>query len=91
VATLSLRLHAGALLRTLDTVGARVDSTSGPWLGTLEAAYQFGEFNQINHAAGFYTLGSGYQFETLCWNPTLWVYYDWASGTAPANGVFGNG
>jgi hypothetical protein len=74
-----------------DTFGARVDSTSGPWLGTVEAAYQFGEFNDVRHAAGFYTLGAGHAWASRRWKPTLWAYYDWASGAAPANGVFGNG
>ncbi len=63
-----------------DTFGSRLKGGRGAWLWDLEGAYQSGNFNGHNHDAGFYTLGLGRKFEHLLWKPTLWAYYDWASG-----------
>lgn len=70
-----------------DTVGARLSGGRGAWLYDLEGAYQGGNFNGANHDAGFYTLGLGRKFACAPWMPTLWAYYDWASG----DDIIGNG
>ncbi len=63
-----------------DTVGARLKGGKDAWLWDAEAAYQGGNFRGQNHDAGFYTLGLGRKFECVRWTPTIWGYYDWASG-----------
>jgi hypothetical protein len=63
-----------------DTVGARFKGGSGVWLWDAEGGYQGGNFQHENHDAGFYTLGLGRKFECVRWTPTIWAYYDWASG-----------
>jgi hypothetical protein len=70
-----------------NTLGARLKGKSGSLLWDFEGAYQFGEFGSDDHSAGFFTLGGGYVCECHCWKPTVWMYYDWASG----DDVIGNG
>jgi hypothetical protein len=70
-----------------NTLGARWYAESGPWLGELEGAVQFGDFGAANHEAGAFTTGLGRKFPCAKWTPTLWIYYDWASGDP----VAGNG
>ena len=48
---------------------------------------QFGDFGDLDHLAGFYTLGLGRTCSEHCWKPTLWAFFDWASGDE----VQGNG
>ncbi|MCC9608167.1 alginate export family protein [Blastopirellula sp. JC732] len=72
-----------------QTLGSRLYGNlgcEGELLYEAEAAYQFGHFMDDNHNAGFFTLGLGHEFDH-CWKPTLWAYYDWASGDQ----VIGNG
>ena len=70
-----------------DTLGMRWAGNRGEWLYELEAATQLGEFQGNNHNAGAFTAGLGRKYEDLCWTPSIWVYYDWASGS----NVQGNG
>ncbi len=70
-----------------DTFGASLYGNWEVWLWDLEAAYQSGNFNGQNHNAGMYTVGVGRNFECVTWKPTLWAYYDWASG----DDILGNG
>jgi hypothetical protein len=62
------------------------------WLYEVEGGYQFGSYGAGNQSAGFYVLGGGYEFTPRPWKPTLWIYYDWASGNAnphsPNHGTF---
>ena len=68
--------------------GARYDTLGGRYYGGRDAwVYEFGGGVQLgenpddtNHIAGFFTAGVGRKFEA-CWNPELWVYFDWASGS----------
>jgi hypothetical protein len=68
------------------TLGARINGGNGDWLWEAEGAYQGGDAANaargagVDHDAGFFTVGLGRKFECLCWKPTLWVYYDYASG-----------
>jgi hypothetical protein len=53
-------------------------------------AYQFGRNTDgSDHQAGAFTLGVGREFPCHCWKPTVWAYFDWASGadqTGAGNG-----
>ncbi|MEJ5341633.1 MAG: alginate export family protein [Thermogutta sp.] len=62
------------------TFGSRWEGKLDLWLWEIEGAYQFGEYGPADHSAGFYTLGLGRKLARLGWEPTLWFYYDWASG-----------
>ena len=35
----------------------------------------------MDHVAGAWTVGLGRKIEHLPWAPTIWAYYDWASGS----------
>lgn len=56
------------------------------WLAEVEGGYQFGDDFGRRVNAGFCTSGLGHQWTGLRWQPTLWVYYDWASGSRNFNG-----
>lgn len=62
------------------TLGSRWQGSVDSWLWETEGGVQFGENSDgSDHSAGYWTLGGGRKFDH-CWKPTLWVYYDWASG-----------
>lgn len=63
-----------------QTCGGRWSASRGPLLAEVEGGYQFGSFGDADHAAGFWTVGGGWKFDKLPWQPTCWCYYDWASG-----------
>ena len=54
----------------------------------VEGGYQFGDNpDSSSHDAGFFTAGVGRSFDHA-WKPTIWFYYDWASGgDAQADGT----
>ncbi|MCA9137169.1 MAG: alginate export family protein [Planctomycetales bacterium] len=69
------------------TLGSRVaGKTDGGALYAMEGGVQFGTNSPGfgDHSAGFFTGGLGRQLSicTRCgeWNPTVWFWYDWASG-----------
>lgn len=64
------------------TVGSRISGKSdGGMLYDVEAAVQFGDnATPEDHGAGFATLGIGRKLETEFLSPTVWFYYDYASG-----------
>lgn len=74
---------------SLSTVGGRVSGTTkNKMLYDFEGAYQFGDNATANsHSAGFFTAGIGRKIETDFLSPTVWFYYDYASGDdeLPAN------
>jgi hypothetical protein len=85
-------LATGAHLGRFDahTFGARYQGRCRDWLWEVEGAYQFGEFRDLDQSAGFYTIGGGYEFKCLPWQPVFWVYFDWASGDSdPSDGERG--
>lgn len=60
----------------------------GDWLYELEANVQFGKnSDDSGHSAGSVTVGLGRKFPCTVFTPTLWGYYDWASG----DNTVGNG
>jgi hypothetical protein len=84
-----LRNSAGARIGRSDanTFGARYLGRCSEWLWELEGGYQFGDFGALDQSAGYYTVGLGYEFRCLPWKPTLWTYFDWASGDSdPTDG-----
>ncbi|MFN0055137.1 MAG: alginate export family protein [Planctomycetales bacterium] len=56
------------------------------WLAEVEGGYQYGDDFGRRVNAGFCTTGVGHQWTGLRWQPTLWLYYDWASGSRNYNG-----
>ncbi len=63
-----------------NTLGGRWERERCNRLYEAEAGVQWGEFGQVDHLAGFFTLGAGRKFPGAPCKPTLWAYYDWASG-----------
>ncbi len=60
------------------------------WLWELEGGYQFGSYGNANQSAGFTVVGLGHELSDNCHKPTIWLYYDWASGDRdPADGTHG--
>jgi Alginate export len=55
------------------------------WHADVEGGYQFGDDFGKNVSAGFFTGGLGNTMQSLPWEPSLWVYYDWASGSRNLN------
>jgi hypothetical protein len=63
------------------TFGGRWLGSEDSWLWEFEGGTQFGtNTDRTSHAAGFATVGLGYKWAERDWKPTLWAYYDWASG-----------
>ena len=95
VDTYFLRLlnRRGANNFQFNTIGVRWQGSRDEWLWDCEAAYQFGDNTDgSSHVAGMATFGFGRKLQG-CWKPTLWAYYDWASGddrTAAGNGFHHN-
>ena len=70
---------------SLNTVGSRLFATEGDWMYEAEGGYQFGRQSglQQDQSAGFATAGIGHKYPKHRWTPTVWVYYDYASGNFP--------
>ena len=68
---------------SLHTMGLRLNGGIDDWLFELEGGPQFGRQSGLglDHEAAFCTCGIGRKLgATMPWSPTLWVYYDYASG-----------
>jgi Alginate export len=64
-----------------NTLGMRSQGDIDGRLWDLEGAYQYGENNDSSdHSAAMLTAGLGRKWSKPAWQPTLWAYYDWASG-----------
>lgn len=68
-----------------STLGTRYAGDRDNWLWDVEAALQLGQRGSADLVAGMATAGAGYHFADALWNPTLWVYYDYASGDSSPN------
>jgi hypothetical protein len=70
---------------SLHTFGSRLFGSHCDWLYELEGGYQFGRQSglQQDQSAGFGTAGIGHQYPKHPWTPTVWFYYDYASGNFP--------
>lgn len=70
---------------SFHTLGSRLAGKRGRLLYELEGGVQFGDnFNGSSHNAGFVTAGLGRKLDIETangsWTPTVWAWYDWASG-----------
>lgn len=65
-----------------DTLGTRWFATgTDGWMWEWEGGVQFGEnTGGTDHGAGYFTVGLGRKVEQASWKPTVWAYYDYASG-----------
>lgn len=71
---------------SLHTCGTRFNGTFVDGiLYEIEGAYQFGRQSGlgVDHSAGFCTCGMGRRLSDSGWKPTVWIYYDYASGDHP--------
>lgn len=69
----------------VHTFGSRWTGDCDGYLWDAELALQLGEQQRQDLVAGMTTLGLGRNWKDACWNPTAWVYYDYASGDANPN------
>ncbi|MBL9083235.1 MAG: alginate export family protein [Planctomycetales bacterium] len=66
-----------------QTNGARWLGSKDAWLWELEGGMQYGENTSgSDHWGTFTTAGVGRKMEKRTWKPTLWAYFDYASGGA---------
>jgi hypothetical protein len=64
-----------------NTIGTRQTGGFRCWQTLTELAYQFGNNNDgSDHSAGMLTIGTGRKLSDSSAQPTLWLYYDFASG-----------
>jgi len=73
----------------VNTFGSRLQGkTVNKLLYEVEGAFQTGTRRDTgqNIAAYAWTAGFGYQFENVRWKPTLWFFYDYATGNEPGSG-----
>ncbi len=66
--------------QNVSTVGTRWYGNRNGWLWDAETMLQFGRYSNQGIMANAYTMGGGYTFRKVLLNPTLWFYYDHASG-----------
>jgi hypothetical protein len=64
------------------TLGSRWAGDHEGFLWDFEGAVQFGEQSGSELFAGMATAGLGRNLKEFAWSPTLWLYYDFASGDA---------
>jgi Alginate export len=69
----------------VNTIGSRYAGDLNNYLWDVEGALQFGETANRDLIAGMATVGGGYHWAKFHANPTLWFYYDYASGDANPN------
>lgn len=64
----------------VSTVGSRWYGNKNDWLWDTEGMLQFGRYSNQGILANAYTMGGGYNFSKWLFSPTVWLYYDYASG-----------
>jgi len=72
---------------TRHTFGGRYAGAVENFLFDIEAAMQLGSQNGRDIVAGMSTVGAGYNFKDAPLAPTVWAYYDYASGGNPVSGT----
>lgn len=67
--------------QSLHTIGGRYFETLDAWMFEFEGAVQFGDraTGVDQDGEGFATIGVGKTLSQRAWNPTIWLYYDYAS------------
>ena len=70
---------------SLSTFGSRLYGNRGNWLYEMEGGVQIGRQSGLglDQDAGFGTAGIGRKMPENPWAPTIWFYYDYASGNFP--------
>lgn len=68
-----------------NTLGTRYAGDKNDFLWDFETAMQLGRRGSEKLVAGMATTGIGYHWSKRRLNPTLWLYYDFASGDANPN------
>lgn len=69
----------------VNTLGTRYAGDRNDFLWDFEYALQLGRQAGQGLTAGMATTGLGYHWSDRKWNPTCWLYYDFASGSANPN------
>ncbi len=82
----SVRHPEGSALHCTP-LAADIFGNKGNFLFDSESAIQFGSQNGRDALAGMTTQGIGWNFKDAPWNPTIWAYYDFASGGNPITGT----
>lgn len=81
--------HPGAITSdfSLHTLGSRLYGDRGNWLYEAEGGVQVGRQSGLglDQEAGFATAGLGRKMPSHPWKPTIWFYYDYASGNFPGD------
>jgi hypothetical protein len=67
----------------VSTVGSRWAGDKNQFLWDFEGMFQFGERGGQDIVASAFTTGVGYHFKCAPMTPSLWAYYDYASGDRP--------
>lgn len=81
---------AGSADFSVHTFGGRIFGGSGDWLYEMVGALQTGRQSGLglDHRAGMCTCGVGRKLPGS-WTPTMWMYYDYASGNdSTTDGTF---
>lgn len=66
------------------------DNGDRAYLSEIEGGYQFGNDKGQSVQAGYFMCGVGHTWKKVMWEPTIWGFYDWASGDDnPTDGVNG--
>ncbi|MFV2068325.1 MAG: alginate export family protein [Pirellulales bacterium] len=60
--------------------GGRILNEAYGLLYEVWGGYQFGQWAGNDITAGQFTCGIGDEWNDVTWKPSLWFYYDWASG-----------
>ncbi|QDU60510.1 hypothetical protein Pan216_13510 [Planctomycetes bacterium Pan216] len=72
------------------TVGSRFDGKVSDWLYDIEGGMQLGTSGSKDIVAGMMTVGIGREMPDVFWTPTVWAWFDWASGDSdPFDGTIG--
>lgn len=66
--------------QNVSTVGCRWYGDRNDWMWDAETMIQFGRYSNQGLLADAYTMGGGHFFSKWWMNPSIWVYYDHASG-----------
>ncbi|MBM83360.1 MAG: hypothetical protein CMJ78_22590 [Planctomycetaceae bacterium] len=80
---------AGAPGGRYDTFGSRRYGEANGLLYEVEGGLQLGTNpDDSSHTAGFVTAGAGQKFEETWWEPEVWLFYDYASGSSTTGNGF---
>lgn len=70
---------------SVNTFGTRLAGDESGFLWDFETMLQVGEKVDRDLVAAAATAGIGYTWQESNWSPTLWTYYDYASGDSDPN------